>query len=261
MIREWSFLIKSSKRYNLTMKRTISAFLPAAFMLLLAMAPSACQAAGHPPEGAAIGDRIAWWAESFVGRPYDPDPLGEYVRKNVIVADERVDCMYLTFRAVELAMSSTPDEAVNQALTLRFITKGVIKDGLVQNYDERFQYATDMIDSGRWGTEVTASLGAPTELPGTRGHKTISILGREAAVRSAPLLQNGDLVFFIKKPEKRVVGEMVGHLGFVSRSGADVFLIHASGNKNGAGSVKKVSLPDYLENMPFAGIRVMRFAQ
>ena len=226
---------------------------------MLAMGPSACMADGYPPDDAAIGDRIAWWAESFVGRPYDPDPLGEYVRRKVIVADERVDCMYLTFRSVELAMSRTPEEAVNKALSLRFITEGVIKDGSVLNYDERFQYATDMIDSGRWGTEITGSLGTLTEMPGTRGHGTISILGRDAAAESASLLKNGDLVFFIKKPDKRVVGEMVGHLGFVTKSGQDVYLIHASGKKNGTGSVRKVSLPDYLEKMPFAGIRVTRF--
>ncbi len=39
-----------------------------------------------------VGERIALWAERFVGAPYDPDPLGEYVTKEVIVADERVDC-------------------------------------------------------------------------------------------------------------------------------------------------------------------------
>lgn len=229
-------------------------------MYMLSMGPSACLATDvNPPQDSAIGDRIAWWAESFVGRPYDPDPLGEYVRRKVIVADERVDCMYLTFRSVELAMSRTPEEAVNKALTLRFITEGVIKDGSVVNYDERFQYATDMIDSGRWGAEITGSLGNLTELPGTRGRGTISILSRKEAAKIGPLLKNGDLIFFIKKPEKRVVGEMVGHLGFVSRSGRDIYLIHASGKKNGTGSVKKVPLPDYLENMPFAGIRVTRF--
>jgi hypothetical protein len=47
-----------------------------------------------------IGERIAFWAEKFIGIPYDTDPFGEYVSKATIVTDERVDCMYLTFRAV-----------------------------------------------------------------------------------------------------------------------------------------------------------------
>ena len=49
-------------------------------------------------------ERIAFWAEQYIDVPYDTDPWGDYVRKNVIVADERVDCMYLTFRSVELAL-------------------------------------------------------------------------------------------------------------------------------------------------------------
>ena len=40
-----------------------------------------------------VGERIAFWAEKFIGTPYDTDPLGDYVRREVIVADERVDCM------------------------------------------------------------------------------------------------------------------------------------------------------------------------
>ncbi|MCK4911383.1 MAG: hypothetical protein KAR83_07060, partial [Thermodesulfovibrionales bacterium] len=45
-----------------------------------------------------IGERIARWAEAFLGTPYDTDPLGAYVSSNAIVADMSVDCMYLTFR-------------------------------------------------------------------------------------------------------------------------------------------------------------------
>ncbi len=52
-----------------------------------------------------LDKRIAYWAGRFIGTPYDTDPLGLYVRTNRIVADEKVDCMYLTFRSVELAQS------------------------------------------------------------------------------------------------------------------------------------------------------------
>ena len=62
-----------------------------------------------------------------MGTPYDIDPLGTYVARSVIVADEKVDCMYLVFRAVELALSSTPAEAIQIALQKRFHSKGVYK--------------------------------------------------------------------------------------------------------------------------------------
>ena len=211
------------------------------------------------PAGNTIGGKIATCAESFVGRPYDPDPLGEYVRRNVIVADERVDCMYLTFRCAELALSNTPQEAVEKALSMRFITHGILKAGKVVNYDERFQYGTDMIESGKWGVEVTENLGNLSNLPGTRGRKTIRIQGKTEAQKNIPKLKNGDLLYFIKDPDRRVVDEMVGHLGFVKKDGEKTFLVHASGRKNGTGLVKKVSLMEYFENMHFVGIRVTRF--
>ncbi len=76
-------------------------------------------------KGLSTAQKIAFWAEQFVGTPYDTDPLGDYVRRAVIVADERVDCMYLTFRVTELALTNTPEEAVQKALVLRFRTLGM----------------------------------------------------------------------------------------------------------------------------------------
>jgi hypothetical protein len=104
-------------------------------------------------KGKPIGERIAFWAEKFIGVPYDTDPLGEYVSKATIVADDRVDCMYLTFRAAELALSHTHEEAIQIALEKRFHSKGILKDGWVFNYDDRFEYGEDMIESGKWGME------------------------------------------------------------------------------------------------------------
>ena len=101
-----------------------------------------------------VGNRIAFWAEQFIGTPYDMDPLGDYVTRALIVADERVDCMYLTFRAVELALSNSPEEAVGKALTMRFHAQGVLKDGKVTNYDDRYQDGIDMIGSGKYGARL-----------------------------------------------------------------------------------------------------------
>jgi hypothetical protein len=226
-----------------------------------------------------IGERIALWAEKFVGTPYDPDPLGEYVSKNAIVADDRVDCMYLSFRTVELAMGLTPDDTINIALDKRFMNKGKLDSkGNVINYDDRFQYGEDMLDSGKWGREITEELGKVTEITGSRGKEKVKIVSKETLLdslkssssSSSLKFKDGDLIFFIKAVEKRKVGEIVGHIGIiktevssqqsaVSSQDKEVYLIHASGVKNKGGEVKKVRFYDYISSMPFVGMRVSRF--
>ena len=232
-----------------------------------------------------IGERIALWAEKFVGTPYDPDPLGEYVTKKVIVADERVDCMYLSFRAVELALSLTPDKAIDIALDKRFITKGRLDSkGNVINYEDRFQYGEDMLDSGRWGKEITEQLGKVTEIKGSRGREKVKIISKETLLKSIKVskyqsikdsdtltlgrsdtFKSGDLIFFIKAVERRKAGEIVGHIGIVktevrnNEEQKEIYLIHAGGFKKKGGEVKKVRLYDYINSMPFIGVRVSRF--
>lgn len=123
-----------------------------------------------------VGERIAFWAEKFVGTPYDPDPLGGYVTKHVIVADERVDCMYLSFRTLELSLGRTPSEAIMIALDKRFMNRGRIVDGKIVNYENRFQRGEDMLDSGKWGREVTKEIGPITKMKGSRGRNKIRII-------------------------------------------------------------------------------------
>jgi len=215
-----------------------------------------------------VGERISYWAEAFVGTPYDTDPLGRYVREERIVADDAVDCMYLTFRAVELALSRTPEEAVEKALDLRFRNRGKLDGERVINYDERFQYGEDMIDSGKWGREITSDIGRTEKIKGSRGSDEVAIIAKNEFLKiskGVPLvLHDGDIVFFIKSPEKRVVGEIVGHVGIISNKGGTPYLIHASGTKKnstspGGGTVKSVMLSGYLEDMRFVGVRVVRF--
>jgi hypothetical protein len=209
--------------------------------------------------GMSIGKRIARWAEEFVGTPYDPDPMGEYVTRMVIVADERVDCMYHTFRSIELAMSFTPEEAVHVALDKRFLEKGIVKSGKVVNYDQRFQYAIDMLKSGKWGRVITKDISQTEMIEGSRGIDEVNIIPRSHVQKVMKNLLSGDIVFFVKDPSKRVVGEIVGHIGIIKREGNDVYLIHASGRKNRGGKVKKVLLEEYTSSMPFIGIIVSRF--
>ncbi len=215
-----------------------------------------------------IGKRIAYWAGRFIGTPYDTDPLGLYVRTNRIIADEKVDCMYHTFRSVELAQSGTPGEAVDRALDLRFTSRGKLADGLVTNYDERFQYGEDMVMSGKWGKNISAELGAIKTIPGSRGKDTVDILPKEALLSKAlqKKLQDGDIVYWVKDPKKRVVEEIVAHLSIVQVKSGTPYLIHASGSKNqwgtpNGGVVKEVPFAEYVKNMKFIGAFVTRFEQ
>lgn len=215
-----------------------------------------------------LGKRIAYWAGRFIGTPYDTDPLGLYVRTNRIVADEKADCMYHAFRSVELAESGTPREAIDKALMLRFMTTGKLVDGLVTNYDERFQYGEDMVMSGKWGKNITAELGAVKSIPGSRGKDTVDILQKNILLtRSVQKgLQDGDVVFWVKDPKKRVVEEIVSHLSIVHIKSGKPYLIHAAGDKDrqgrpGGGMVKEVLFADYVRHTKFIGAFVTRFEQ
>jgi len=213
-----------------------------------------------------VGERIAFWAEKFLGVPYDPDPLGEYVSKATIVADERVDCMYLTFRAVELASSRTPEEAIQIALEKRFHSKGILRDGHVVNYDDRFEYGEDMIESGKWGKDITSKVGKTKKIKGSRGRDFAEILSPEALLKGTKNLKSGDILFFIKRPQDRKREEIVGHLGIIkvernpaNDGGKEIYLIHASGAKEKEGVVRKLLLKEYLSGMPFIGVKITRF--
>jgi len=216
--------------------------------------------------GKPVGEKIVFWAEKFIGIPYDMDPLGEYVSKATIVADERVDCMYFTFRVAELALSQTPEEAIQVALEKRFHSKGVLRSGRVVNYDDRFEYGEDMIESGKWGREVTPEIGRITKIRGSRGKDFVEVLPSDALLMGLKNLKSGDIIFFATEPEKRKVGEIIGHMGFVkvekSRTGSgsrEVFLIHASGTKRKGGKVREVLLKGYLSKMGFIGVKITRF--
>jgi len=213
--------------------------------------------------GKPTGEKIAFWAQNFIGLPYDPDPQGEYVTRAVIVADERVDCMYLTFRAVELALSCSPEEAIQIALNKRFHNRGILREGKVANYEDRFQYGEDMIESRKWGKEITSKLGRTVRIPGCREKEFFEILPTSEILKGRGKLKSGDLLFFMKSPEKRLAEEGVGHIGIVKVEGKGtlkrIYLIHACGRKNQGGAVKKVRLTDYLSQMPFVGVRVTRF--
>jgi hypothetical protein len=208
--------------------------------------------------GWSTGERIAFWAEQFIDAPYDPDPLGEYVRNNVVVADERVDCMYHAFRSVELALGKDPAESLTVALDKRFHDKGLVEDGKVGNYAERFRYGEDMIESGKWGREITSELGETIMIKGARGRARVAIVRKLDIPKTLGRLRSGDLVYFVKDPKKRVSGEIIGHIGIIKIEAETTYLISAFGTKNRGGKVRKILLSEYGREMPFVGIRVSR---
>jgi len=208
--------------------------------------------------GWSVGERIAFWAEQFIGTPYDTDPQGGYVSRKVIIADERVDCMYHAFRSVELALGKDPTDSLALALEKRFHGKGVLEDGKVKNYDDRFRYGEDMIESGKWGREISSELGELFTIRGERGRDSVAIIRKGDVPKMLGNLRNGDIVFFVKDPGKRVSGEIVGHIGIIKAEEGNVYLISAFGQKNKGGRVKKTNFSEYSTRMPFIGVRVSR---
>jgi len=204
------------------------------------------------------GEKIAFWAEQFLDVPYDADPLGDYVRKNLIVADERVDCMYLTFRSVELALGKSPSDAEALALEKRFHHKGIVEDGKVVNYDDRFRFGEEMIESGKWGREVTSELGQIVTVQGKACGERVAMIPKQDILMVLAGLKNGDIIYFVKDPEMRVEGEIIGHIGIIKREQDTVYLISAFGQKNKGGKVKKSLFSAYSAEMPFVGIKVTR---
>ena len=173
--------------------------------------------------------------------------------------------MYLTFRAVELALSNSPEEAIDKALTTRFHTRGVLKDGKVTNYDERYQDGMDMVKSGKYGAEITARLGKTRADRRSRTVATLSIFFPPPKYsKGMNQLNTGDIVYFVGDPSRRAVGGIIAHMGILKvelRNGGSartVYLIHASGTKKRGGSVKKVLLDEYLAHMQHAGAKISR---
>lgn len=204
------------------------------------------------------GERIAFWAEQFLDVPYDTDPVGDYVHKSLIVADERVDCMYLTFRSVELALGKNPSDSEALALEKRFHHKGIVEDGKVVNYDDRFRFGEDMIESGKWGREVTSELGQVDTVQGKACGERVAMIPQKDILGVLAGLKNGDIIYFVKDPETRVEGEIIGHIGIIKREQDTVYLISAFGQKNKGGKVKKSLFSAYSAEMPFVGIKVTR---
>ena len=215
-----------------------------------------------------IGEKIAFYANSFIGTPYDRIPIGLYVDTRRIIADNEVDCMYLVFRAVELAFAEGDNKkAIEIALDKRFHYRGLLdKKGLVVNYYDRFDYSEDMIASSKWGNSIFTK-DEMSKIKGTRMYNVFYYLPKEKLFNNTEYfsrIKTGDIVFLVKKPELRSKAqEIIAHLGIVEVKNNEVYFIHASGIKGEnkpQGKVKKVIFKDYLQEMSkFIGVYITRF--
>jgi hypothetical protein len=216
-----------------------------------------------------IGEKIAFYANSFIGTPYDRIPIGLYVKSRRIIADNEVDCMYLVFRTVELAFADGDNKKAFQiGLDKRFHHHGIVdKKSLVVNYDDRFDYSEDMIFSGKWGKSIFSNE-EMKKMKGTRFYDVFYYMPKEKIilndVKVVSKIKTGDILFLVKKPSLRSKSaEIIGHLGILDVVNNDIYFIHASGFKSfnkPQGKVKKVLLRDYLREMSkFVGVYITRF--
>ena len=230
-----------------------------------------CCAFSNVAVGGELGDKIAKYANSFVGTPYDRIPIGLYVQSRKLIIDDEIDCMYLVFRSVPLALADGDNKkAFDIACDMMFHDKCKLdKDGLVTNYENRFDYSEDMISSGKWGKSIYAD-NEMSVMTGSRHYKQFYYIKSQDFINSKKLqqrVQSGDILFLFKFPEKRSKSqEAIGHLGILEVDDkGEIYFIHASGNKRfdlPQGKVMKVKLTDYLQEKKakWAGIYITRIA-
>jgi hypothetical protein len=106
------------------------------------------------------------------------------------------------------------------------------------------------------------------QVAGSRGKDIVDILPKNvlASWVLQKKLRDGDIIYWVKDPKKRVVEEIVSHLSIVHIKSGKPYLIHAAGDKDregrpGGGVVKEVPFADYVQNMRFIGAFITRFEQ
>lgn len=202
---------------------------------------------------------------------------GGYAAGGELVADRTQDCVSLLYRCTELARARDHRDAARLALATRFAgadPAAVVRaDGRV-DYDHpaHLDYSLDMIRSGLWGDDVTATLtGARSDSTGSSRYAPGSFLYVPGAELQDGELQEGDIVWFVLSPQhagaralREEHGLVIGHIGIVVREGGEARLVHAAvsgleGHYAG-GTVVTVPLAAYLPRVErFVGVCVTRF--
>ena len=228
-------------------------------------------------------ERVGRWARRFLADSQSEYRFGlnegGYVEEGLLVSDHRQDCVSLLYRTSELARAFDSRDAIAIALALRF--PGAPIDSLIDGRGrvdygrpEHLDYSLDMVRSGLWGRDITASLpGAVRDELGTSRYAAGSYdyLPTEALAGALSLLEEGDVAWFVLSathPSARRLrdeyGLAIGHIGLLIGEMGELRLVHAassglSGEYEG-GRVVSVPLSVYLPRVDrFQGLIVTRF--
>lgn len=227
--------------------------------------------------------RVGLWARRFAAAPGATYCFGladsGYATLGRLVLDERQDCVSLVYRVTELARGGDGRAAVAWALRTRFAgarPRDVVgPDGRV-DYDDpaHFDYSLDMVRSGHWGDDVTASLhGARPDSLGTARYPAGSFTWVPEDALDPTDLREGDIAWLVLDPGDPAAralrdehGLAIGHLGIVVVDDGVPQLVHAaSRGLEGwyeGGTVVKVPLAVYLARVErYGGVIVTRFAE
>lgn len=190
-------------------------------------------------------ERIGAWARRFRdagGSSYRFGPAeGGYVAEGRLALDEHQDCVSLMYRCTELGQAADATDALAWALRLRFggapLDSIVAPDGRV-DYDrpEHLDYSLDMIRTGAWGRDVTATLtGARPDPTGSSRYPAGSFVWVPEQDLRTDELREGDIAWLVLDPEdeggralREKYGLVIGHLGIIVREQDGPWLVHAA---------------------------------
>ncbi|MFO7652665.1 MAG: hypothetical protein R6X25_02480 [Candidatus Krumholzibacteriia bacterium] len=223
--------------------------------------------------------RAGRWARRFADAPAEYRfglDRGGYAAEGLLVRDDRHDCVSLLYRVTELARAGSAADAVRLALATRFAGADpesvVTADGRV-DYDrpEHLDFSLDMVRSGHWGADVTASLaGAVRDSAGSSRYPPGSFHYLPALDVTQANLREGDVAWLVLSPAhpqaaglRREHGLVIGHIGILIMEDERPWLVHAA--RSGlpgwyeGGRVAKVPLEVYLERVErFCGVVITR---
>ena len=225
--------------------------------------------------------RVGLWARRYLewGETFYRFGLAEggYVERGLLVPGQRQDCISLLYRTTELARATDARDAVRVALAVRFagadLDSVVGEDGRVDyGRPEHLDYSLDMIRSGHWGRDVTASLsGVAADLVGSSRYAPGSFEYVPEVSLVAGELREGDLAWLVldaADPKARKLrdeyGLVVGHVGIVIVEDGEVWLVHAASSPLPGWydhtGVVRVPLAEYLRRVErYGGVIVTRF--
>ncbi len=232
-------------------------------------------------QGRTVAERIGAWARRFQAAGtsnYTFGPAdGGYVAEGRLALDRRQDCISLMYRCSELGRAGNAAGALAVALRTRFagaVIDSIVGPGGRVDYErpEHLDYSLDMIRTGHWGTDITATFaGAVLDTAGSSRYAAGSFSYLPQGSLLTAELREGDIAWLVLDPTDRSgsqlrqqYGLVIGHVGIVVLEDEGPWLIHAASRPLSgyydAGGVVGVPLAVYLARVPkFCGVVITRF--